>query len=72
MTHDMCTWHVKCDMSYVTCDMLHVVGSEHSLKMLAFMVWERQCFEDILTKDDSLTNLIYQLITKLFVEKTHI
>ena len=56
-------------MSYVTCDMLHVVGSEHSLKMLAFMVWERQCFEDILTKDDSLTNLIYQLITKLFVDK---
>ena len=50
MTCDM--WQVTCDMRQVTHDMWHMVGGQHSLKILAPMVWGIQCLEDIFTKDE--------------------
>ena len=35
-----------------------------NLSSLALMVWEGQCFEDIFTKDNSVTELIMKLVVE--------
>ena len=42
------TWHVSCDMWHVTCDTWTISQNFSSLA-----VWERHCFENIFTEDDS-------------------
>ena len=40
----------------MTRDMWHMVGGEHSLKISAHLVWDRQCLEDSELKDELLSD----------------
>ena len=57
------TWHLTYDTWHMPCDTWHVTlgwgwtFSKH-FSSLALPVWDRQCFKDIFTKGDSVTDLI--------------
>ena len=54
-------WHMTCDMWHVTWDIWRQVGGwtvSQKFSSLALTVWERQCFEDIFTKDDWASKLV--------------
>ena len=67
-------WQVTCDTRHITCDKWHVTRDMWHLtnggwwtffqnfSYLALTVWDRQCLQDISTKDESLNQSINQLI----------
>ena len=61
VTYDM--WHLTCDMSHVTPDMWQVAHGRgwtffHNFSSISLTIWEKQCFENIPTKNHRLSKLI--------------